>query len=310
VPEDEFLAVLDLIADRRAADVFPLVARLADAGMDFGGFLTGLADLLRAQLTVVLGGAPADVSARAREALEARRERFTASDLLRMLGVLTELEPLFKKSGQQQLLVETTLVRFALLDRSVDLESLLRGLGEGHAGAPPTAGRREAGGSTGPFARPEPLRGNPEGSGDNPPAPRAPTPDVTLPPLELHRLTGEWDAIVARMLGEGKKVLATALQHATPVAVTADGAVTIELDEPNDIYERAFESGRPDVLSALRDSFHGVARVSLRTNGQKPTSAPKRVTHEMIRSERLAALRKRDATLGAAIDELDLDVVD
>jgi hypothetical protein len=30
----------------------------------------------------------------------------------------------------------------------------------------------------------------------------------------------------------------------------------------------------------------------------------------MVRSERLAALRKHDPTLGAAIDALDLDVVD
>src|SRR5216117_1978917 len=41
VPEDEFIAILDLIADRRAADVFPVVARLAEAGIDFGAFLTG-----------------------------------------------------------------------------------------------------------------------------------------------------------------------------------------------------------------------------------------------------------------------------
>src|SRR5450432_2798326 len=46
VPEDEFVAMLDLIADHRAADVFPAVARLADAGVDFGGFLTGLSDML------------------------------------------------------------------------------------------------------------------------------------------------------------------------------------------------------------------------------------------------------------------------
>ena len=36
VAEDEFIAMLDLIADRRAADVFPAVARLAEAGIDFG----------------------------------------------------------------------------------------------------------------------------------------------------------------------------------------------------------------------------------------------------------------------------------
>src|SRR5215204_3762314 len=129
VPEDEFIAVLDLLADRRAGDVFAVVGRLAEAGIDFGAFLNGLADLLRAQLAVVLGGVAPDLSERAREALVARRDRLGAADLLRMLAAITELEPRFRKSGQQQLLVETLLVRLALLDRTVALEEMLRGLG-------------------------------------------------------------------------------------------------------------------------------------------------------------------------------------
>ena len=36
VAEDEFIAMLDLIAERRAADVFPAIGRLAEAGVDFG----------------------------------------------------------------------------------------------------------------------------------------------------------------------------------------------------------------------------------------------------------------------------------
>src|ERR671929_152637 len=52
VAEDEYLALLDLIAERRAGDVFRAVARLADAGVDFGTVLTGLGDMLRAQLAV------------------------------------------------------------------------------------------------------------------------------------------------------------------------------------------------------------------------------------------------------------------
>jgi DNA polymerase-3 subunit gamma/tau len=170
VPEDEFIAILDLIADRRAADVFPAIARLGEAGIDFGGFLSGLADMLRAQLSLVLGGAAGDVSERAREALEARRERIGAADLLRMLQAIGELEPRFRKSGQQQLLVETLLVRFALLDRSVDLEDILRSLGRDPTSEPSPAPRRDppsGGGGSGssgggsapaPFARPEPRQ--------------------------------------------------------------------------------------------------------------------------------------------------------
>ncbi|MEO7713457.1 MAG: DNA polymerase III subunit gamma/tau [Gemmatimonadaceae bacterium] len=135
VPEEEFLALLDLLAERRAGDVFAFVARLADAGIDFGQFLTGFADMVRAQLAVVLGGVPPEVSERARDGLVARRAAFAASDLLRMLQASTELEPRFRKSGQQQLLLESLFVRFALLDRTVSLEAVLRGLGGGGSGA-------------------------------------------------------------------------------------------------------------------------------------------------------------------------------
>ena len=108
--------------------------------------------MLRAQLAIVLGGAATEVSERAREALEARRERIAAADLLRMLQAIGELEPRFRKSGQQQLLIETLLVRFALLDRAVDLEDVLRSIG----GASPSGGRAAGVPPRAPFARPEP----------------------------------------------------------------------------------------------------------------------------------------------------------
>src|SRR3954470_1195942 len=49
VPEDEFLRILEIIAEHRAGDIFPAVTKLAEAGVDFGVFLTGFADILRAQ---------------------------------------------------------------------------------------------------------------------------------------------------------------------------------------------------------------------------------------------------------------------
>src|SRR3954471_9366875 len=131
VAEDEFLDLLSIIADHRAADVFPFTGRMAEAGVDFSTFLAGFGDMLRAQLAVVLGGQATDISERAREALTAGASRFQASDLVRMLTALTELEPRFRRSGQQQLLLETALVRLALIDRTVDVEALLRSLGGG-----------------------------------------------------------------------------------------------------------------------------------------------------------------------------------
>jgi DNA polymerase-3 subunit gamma/tau len=328
VPEDEFIAILDLIAERRAADVFPAVARLAEAGVDFGGFLAGLADMLRAQLSIALGGAAVEVSERAREALEGRRQRISAADLLRMLQAIGELEPRFRKSGQQQLLVETLLVRFALLDRTVDLEEVLRSLG-GDA-----SGGGGGGPAVPPFARPEPRpAARADGSGIRAEAPtmpamsampvmqaRQPAVELVPPPraqavagveaLDLNKLTGRWDALVDRMRLGGKPMLATALEHSSPVAVTASGLVTIELDEANDIYAHSIGSARGEIVAALREWFAGVERLELRRDEQAPSAPPKRLTEEMVRAERIAALKKRDPVLSAAIDVLDLEVAD
>jgi hypothetical protein len=109
----------------------------------------------------------------------------------------------------------------------------------------------------------------------------------------------------------GKTLLASAVHNATPVTVTAGGDITLQLEEPNDIHEQAFEAGRADVLTVLGEWFSGVQRIHLRSphrSGAAPT--PRRVTDQDIRTERLAALRKRDPLLDAAIDALDLDVAD
>jgi DNA polymerase-3 subunit gamma/tau len=359
VAEDEFIALIDVIADRRAADVFPAVSRLADAGIDFGGFLNGLADTLRSLLSVALGGTAAEMSERGREALEARRERIAASDLLRMLQLITELEPRFKKSGQQQLLVETLLVRFALMDRAVEIEGLIRSIGgsagSGGGGAASGGGSPSARSETSasPAARrearvdaaaaPAPSAASGARSVGSPPSPRpsarADGPAVRAEladaapveirgqhfelvavagadgklagaaPLEMSKLTALWDQIVLRLRAT-KPMLATALSHATPAAVTASGVVTIELDEPNDIYTHAIGTGRGEILVALRERFAGVERVDLLRDEKAAAAPPKRLTDEMVRAERVAALRKREPLLDAAIEALDLDVAD
>jgi DNA polymerase-3 subunit gamma/tau len=324
VPEDEFLALLDLLADRRAGDVFAFVARLADAGIDFGQFLTGFADIVRAQLAVALGGTPPEVSDRLRDALVARREVFAPGDLLRMLSAATELEPRFRKSGQQQLLLEALLVRFALLDRTVSLETMLRGLagGSGASGASP---------DDEPTVRPPAAAPAPASSrrGDAPASvgrsvvrdadrvPASPAPATiaasssvqaaALP--DVSRVAERWENLVTALRAAGKGVCATALEHAAPVTVNARGDLTIALDEPNPIYEQALEAAKAEVAGVLRQWFGGVQRVVVRpaVGGSAP---PARLTDEMVRTERLSALRRRDPVLGAAIDALDLDLAD
>lgn len=291
VPEDEYIAILDLIAARQAGEVFTAVARLADLGIDFGLFLAGIADTIRAQLAIVLGATPPDISASLRAALTERRSAWSSGDLLRMLHAITELEQQFRKSVQQQLLVETLLLRFALLDRSVEIEAVLRELGGG-GGATPA--RPQA-----PPPKPAPAR----------PAPTGPAP--TAPTAPTRGLEAQWGDVVSRLRGPSP-MLAAALDHAKPVSLSAEGDVLIRLDEPNEVFQRKIEGGRDQILGAVREVI-GIGksvRLVLGEEAKAPAAPPKRLTQETLKTDEVARLRRSDALLGAAIDALDLELMD
>jgi hypothetical protein len=129
------------------------------------------------------------------------------------------------------------------------------------------------------------------------------------PPPDLNQIVGRWEDVAAALRAAGRSVAATALEQAEPVAVNARGEVTIGLDEPNPIYEQALEAVRGELVPILQRWFAGVERIAVRVTGGA-AAPPTRLTDEMVRSERLGALRRRDPVLGAAIDALDLDLVD
>jgi DNA polymerase III subunit gamma/tau len=162
--EDElYLELAAIIAERRAPDVFGFVGRLLDEGYDLAEFYRGLADFLRALLILKLDGAGAEIRADLREQYGAASARFPAGDLLRMLAQVAELDAdgRFRKSGQQQILIELLLLRFAFLDRIVAIEEVLDALGRGPEGAPPDPSPGRLAGE--PSAPPHPRR--PEADG-------------------------------------------------------------------------------------------------------------------------------------------------
>ena len=311
VAEDEYLAVLDLVAEHRAADVFPLVARLVDSGADLGGFLGGLAEMFRAELSLALGGAAEGVSERARAALTARRGRFSSGDLVRMLQAMTEIEPRFRRSGQQQILVETLLVRFALLDRTVEIEEVLRELGTGGAAAVSGARPREAprGGRSASGAgllRSETPVSRADAPGEQPQRQAAMAP-------ALDALVASWPEVVSQVRAAGRNVLAAALEHARPVSVGPAGEVALEVDGERAAYQPPIEVAAQEVLGAIRTYFAGAQSIVVRAAGGGAASvagAPRRLTEDSVRSERLAMLRKRDPALDAAVETLDLELLD
>jgi DNA polymerase-3 subunit gamma/tau len=342
VPEDEVLALIDVVAERRAADVFPVVARLADAGADLGLFLGALGEGLRAALAMSLGGSGGDLSDTLREGLAARVSRFTPGDLVRMLTAITDLEPKFRRSGQQQILLETLLVRFALLDRTVSIEDLLREMGPGDpsddgtpASRPPSPpGPRPAPLGDAPPGRERgsaPARGPAVADTPRPPAPAdprptvladAPAPAVTRPApaptpsardrVSVATLTSRWDDIVSRFRAEGRMALAGALDHARPVSVSNAGEIALELESAGEIYKEPLAANAAEVLSVIETLVAGATRVSVRLAEQPADQSPsgRRFTEESVRRERLSMLRKKDPTLDAAVDTLDLELIE
>ncbi len=313
VHEDEYVVLLDIIADHRAGDVFGAVGRLADFGIDFGLLLGGLADTLRAQLAIVLGGTVPDLSDRLRAELEARKARFAMGDLLRMLTMLVEIEPHFRRSGQQQLLFETLLVRFTLLDRTIALEEILRGIGGASPGgsgpvaaAPSAAAARVVSPPVMSDSKrvAEARRSAPQPAiADEPPAPRK-----QRVALDLNRLAEHWDDVVEQVRAGGRGMVASALNEATPNAVTAGGVITIGV--ASDALADALQGGNDAVLAALRTVFDGVERITVQAVPEGQAAGRGRLTAENVIADRVANLRKRDPLLNAAIDALDLRLIE
>jgi DNA polymerase-3 subunit gamma/tau len=294
VPEEEFLALLDVIAERRAGDVFERVQHLADAGVDFTQLLSGLADVLRAQLAVVLGGSPPDISETLREALTARKATLLASDLLRMLHALLEIEPQFRKSGQPQLLLETLLVRLTLMDRTIELEDVLRGF---DAGEDPPARRT--------VRTPEPKTAALMAA----PA----TATVAAPPVAtLDALQRGWKQ-VGDTLQHRRKLLAEMVRRSQPVALDADGVLTLEYDPNDAAVGDAIEQGRDTVLTAIATAVGAVRALRLQAapaSTTRSSAGPRRITAADVKAETIDRLAARDPLLAAAVDVLDLELLD
>jgi len=129
--------------------------------------------------------------------------------------------------------------------------------------------------------------------------------------LDLAALTGHWDELVSRFRTSGKALVAAALEASAPSAINAAGDVTIKLDEPNDFHAKAIEQAKAEILAILSEWFDTVGSVGVFRDAPRETvEKPRRLTDEMVKSERLNGLRRKDALLDAAIDVLDLEIVE
>lgn len=294
VGDELYADVLRLVAERDGAGVFPLVARLLDAGADLAEFLGGVGEMLRALLMLQVGAEPEDLTEAMRAALEAHRGRLAEGDVLRMLRLLAESENAVRRSGNARLAVETLLLRWTLMDRTVDLAAVLAGRsGSGPAPAP----------SAPPARKPAPAEIAPPAAAPPPPTPPAASSPVGL---DAQALEEAWETVAARGR-EQSSFLGAALSACRPSRVEGD-LVTLSLRDENPIHREALERQRGVVQAILTAVAGAPARVEVAPAAGAPR--PARLTEQGARAERLQKGRKKDPALDAAAAALDLEVME
>jgi DNA polymerase-3 subunit gamma/tau len=347
VGDELYLELMELVRERRHAEVFGFVARLLHDGYDLTEFYRQLADFLRALLLVKLSGPEAvELRADLRDQYVATAESFASGDLLRMLSQVAELDAdgRFRKSGQQQILIELLLLRFSYLDRTVSLEDVLGALRGDEGGDPGDTGaitraatpRPAPSAENGPAAGPggvEPERAtlSPgpevraevavlpptaaeaaklEAAAD--PAPVTP-PGRAQPetgPIELPAVRRAWRA----MLEDGSELppgLGLVLRGAQ-LALGGDSAVRVGVPDGSPALERmeAASARRPLEIALERRLGRPVALSFSPTGAAAPEARGRRITAEAARAERLRRLSEEDPRLAEVVRELDLDLVE
>jgi len=313
LPGDELYAeVLGLVAERRPAGVFPLVDRLVDAGSDLAEFMGGAAEMLRALLMQQLGSEPEGLTEAMRDSLRRYQKLLAPGDVLRMLKLLADNETAIRRSANARLVVETLLLRWAMLDRIVDLQQVIEGRQTGGQ----TGGQagRQADRRTGGQADSEgaaPVSASPVLAAE----PLLASPPVRLPssPIEfsLDGLRGAWPEIVAAVR-ERRAFLGEATATAEPAEV-APPWLTIRLPESSALFVQPLQEQATVVEEILGQVLGQPVRLRIVAGtvaGPASPEPPKRMSDASIRADRLRSLRARDPALDLAADALDLEIVE
>ncbi|MHB1168363.1 MAG: DNA polymerase III subunit gamma/tau [Longimicrobiales bacterium] len=340
IGDEIYLDLFDILADRRAGDVFRFVQRILDDGHDLAEFYRGLTDVLRTLLIGTYDGADAmEVRDDLRERFMDVARRFDAPDLLRMLALASELdtEGRFRKSANPRTMLEVLLLRFAHLDRTIAVEELLRAAG---GTPPPERAPRASRESPGADASSAPRRaergGQETAQADRRPGPQAPSARAAVEPAPVARAprpsaaqSGAHETVaepattaprsasaaaalralqrdgsrIPHGLGIFLKVARVEEQGHDRVALSLPPGPGLERLSGDSRDARALEQAFGE---ALGRPIELVVQASTATEG----AAPRRLTPEQVRSDRLARITREQPMLARAVEEWDLELID
>jgi len=300
IDHETYAELLSLIAERRTADVFPFVARLVEAGVDLTEFVHGTGEVFRALLIQLLGGKPEGLTDSLRESVEQHSGRYRAGDVLRMLKLLAATENAIRRSPNARLHVETLLLQWSLLDRTVELTDVLDAMG----GSPPTRVPEDV-----KVEKPAKVKEQRQ----------ATTVDEVKPThsdvggdLSLESLTAAWSQVL-HAVGRKRRMAREALGHATPTAVN-QGVVELEVSEC-EVHLEGLERNRGVIAKSIED----VVGMKVKNLEYKPRQAdsteplappPGRLDRDADQEEQLKRHRQSDSGLDAIAEALDLEVLE
>ena len=297
IPDELYGEMLRAIVERDPGAIFPLIDRLLEAGADLGEFVNGAGETLRALLLVGVGGQPEGLTEGLMAVVREYAPQLPPADIVRLLTILGESEERLSRSANQRLLVELLLLRWAMLDRTVELSEVLDALGKRDAGS----AMRDA--KNGPA----PVQVT------TPPASPIPRPVETSPGRKLEptldNVRSVWAAVVAEARAR-TPMLGSILAEAEPIAV--DGRV-VTVRPGNAGHAEGLERQRDAIAQAVSRFISEAPLVKI-GGGQGGEAArregPERMTEERATAERLKSLRAKDPTLSAAVDALDLELLE
>jgi DNA polymerase-3 subunit gamma/tau len=323
VGDELYAEVLALVADRRPEGVFPLVDRLVDAGADLTEFMGGAGEVLRSLLMLRLGNAPEGLTEAVRQGLELYRDRLEPGDVVRMLRLLTEAETSIRRSANPRLVIETLLLRWAMMDRMVDLQEVLGG-GRADRRTAGQGGGEGSGSRTGLTAPAANMPGGRVLREAAAPAGPPPTPSVgaAVPPAARpavrpldklgagsSALSEAWPEILAEVKARSR-FLGEALAGTAPGPVEGT-SLPVVLAESNRLFAEAIQAQAAVVEEVVQRRTGQALRIRVTVaSGEEAAPKARPITESSLRADRLRSFRAKDPALDTAADALDLEIVD
>ena len=328
VDEERFLAFFAAASRHDRAAVFPFVQQLIDDGHDLPEFVRGLSDALRAMLILRMDAESdaLDLSADSRARFAAVAGEFDEVDLLRMLKVVADFETTgrFRDSGQPRIQLEVLLLRLVSLERSVELEELLRASGGRAASQPPVSAPMHRSRSAPATKRPPGRRtsrptGETPASQDPPPADAGESEGVgesdgagpsegagpsQSPGGASYTIRDAWRAALADAEGLGGEAV---ILKGASVSELSDQTIHVRVPDGLSETVRSFldNPARSRSMRTALGRHLGVQPDNLAFRIEGTGSAP-RISASAAREQRLQEMVSGDPQLREAVEKLDL----